>query len=333
MAFEAKDYKNDQYVRWCPGCGDYAVLSAMHRTMADLGLNPNDVAVISGIGCSSRLTYYMNTYGFHTIHGRATAVATGVKVANPKLSVWQVTGDGDCLAIGGNHFIHAIRRNVDLNILLLNNKIYGMTKGQYSPTSERGYISKSSPFGTIEDPFIPAELVLGARGNFFARALDVDMSLLQEVMKSSALHKGTSVVEILQNCVIFTNGIHSYYSDKESRLEHTIHLKQGEKMLFGKENEKGLYLDGFELKVGVVGKDIPLESVLVHDATCKDNTLHMKLSMMQGPDMPLALGVIRSVDAPTYEQCLEEQIKEVQSKTPIRTLRDFLYSRETWEIH
>ena len=231
--YTAKDFKSDQYVRWCPGCGDHAVVNTLQKAMAELGIPPHMTAVISGIGCSSRLPYYMNTYGFHTIHGRASAIATGVKVANPELTVWQITGDGDCLAIGGNHFIHAVRRNVDLNIILLNNKIYGLTKGQYSPTSDRGAVTKSSPYGTVEDPFIPAELAFGARGTFFARSIDVDLSVAKEVMVEAARHKGASVVEILQNCVIFNDKIHSFVADKEFRAERTIHLKHGEKMLFG----------------------------------------------------------------------------------------------------
>ncbi len=200
------DFKSDQAVRWCPGCGDHAILNTLHKAMAALGVAPHKTAVISGIGCSSRLPYYMNTYGFHTIHGRAAAVATGYKVANPEMTVWQISGDGDGLAIGGNHFIHAVRRNVDINIVLFNNKIYGLTKGQYSPTSDRGFVSKSSPYGTVEDPFIPAELVFGARGNFFARSIDVELDTSVKVLEAAARHKGASVVEILQNCVIFNKG-------------------------------------------------------------------------------------------------------------------------------
>ena len=214
------------------------MLAALQRSLPDvteaLGYNKENYVVVSGIGCSSRLPYYMNTYGFHTIHGRAAAIATGFKVANPEMTVWQISGDGDGLAIGGNHFIHAVRRNIDLNIMLLNNKIYGLTKGQYSPTSDRGFVSKSSPYGTTEDPFIPAELVFGARGNFFARSIDIELATTQEVMVAAAQHKGTSVVEILQNCVIFNHGIHNYITEKEFRADRTIHLRHGEKMIFGK---------------------------------------------------------------------------------------------------
>ncbi|MDD2512742.1 MAG: 2-oxoacid:ferredoxin oxidoreductase subunit beta, partial [Proteiniphilum sp.] len=250
-----KDYKSEIAVRWCPGCGNYAILNCLHKALAELNISPHNTAVISGIGCSSRLPYYMNTYGFHTIHGRAAAIATGVKVANPALSVWVATGDGDSLAIGGNHFIHALRRNVDINIILFNNKIYGLTKGQYSPTSARGFISKSSPYGTVEDPFRPAELCFGARGTFFARAIDVDMKTQVEVMVEAARHKGASVVEVLQNCVIFNNGIHNKISDRAWKDDNTVTLKQGEKMIFGKENNKGLVLDGWNLKAVTIGED------------------------------------------------------------------------------
>lgn len=233
--YTAADFKSDQSVRWCPGCGDHFILATLHKAMAELGVAPHNTAVISGIGCSSRLPYYMNTYGFHTIHDRGGAVATGFKTANPKMTVWQICGDGDGLAIGGNHFIHEVRRDIDLNVLLLNNKIYGLTKGQYSPTCDRSFVSKSSPYGTTEDPFVPAELVFGARGTFFGRAIDVDPKVGQEVMVAAAKHKGCSIVEILQNCMIFNNGIHNYITDRATRGDRTIHLVHGEKMIFGKD--------------------------------------------------------------------------------------------------
>ncbi|MEG1574450.1 MAG: 2-oxoacid:ferredoxin oxidoreductase subunit beta, partial [Bacteroidales bacterium] len=291
------------------------------------------VAVISGIGCSSRLPYYMGTYGFHTIHGRASAIASGVKTANPDLTVWQITGDGDCLAIGGNHFIHALRRNVDLNILLLNNKIYGLTKGQYSPTSDRGAITKSSPYGTVEDPFVPAELTFGARGNFFARTLDVDLAVSKEVMVAAGRHKGASVVEVLQNCVIFSDQIHSFVSNKDFRAERTIHLRHGEKMIFGKDNDKGLVIDGFNLKVVKIGENgVTMDDILVHDVTTKDNFMHYRLAMMDGHDLPMAVGVIRSAEAPVYDVEVSLQIAAVRDKNPKKTLRDLLLSEETWEV-
>lgn len=332
IKFQPKDYKSDQYVRWCPGCGDHAVLNCVHKAMAEQGVAPENIAVISGIGCSSRLPYYMNSYGFHTIHGRGAAIATGVKTARPDLSVWLMTGDGDCLAIGGNHFIHAVRRNVDINIVLFNNKIYGLTKGQYSPTSDRGMVTKSSPFGTVEDPFIPAELALGARGNFFARLIDVDLKNTAEVLAASARHKGASVVEVLVNCVIFNDGVHKYITDKEHRSERTIFLRHGEKMLFGKDNEKGIALDGLKLKAVVIGQEgYTLDDVLVHDAHEPSLTLHLMLSLMGG-DMPVALGVIRDVEAPTYDSSVAEQIASVQARNPIRTLRALLMQGEVWEV-
>ncbi|MGL4331981.1 MAG: 2-oxoacid:ferredoxin oxidoreductase subunit beta [Bacteroidales bacterium] len=331
--YTAKDFKNEQQIKWCPGCGDFAVLNCLHKAMAEVGVAPNNTAVISGIGCSSRLPYYMGTYGFHTIHGRGSAIATGVKVANPSLSVWQITGDGDCLAIGGNHFIHAVRRNIDINIVLLNNKIYGLTKGQYSPTTERGYVTKSSPFGTVEDPFVPAELAFGARGNFFARSLDIDLPGTTECMVAASKHKGTAVIEVLQNCVIFTDGIHKYYSDKESRPDRTIMLRHGEKMIFGKENNKGIVLDGFNLKVVTIGEDgYTIDDVLVHDATTHDNTLHYKLASMEGPEFPLALGVIRNVEAINYDQAVVDQIQRVQTNSKVKNFSDLMMSGNVWEI-
>lgn len=333
QVYTAKDFKSDQYVRWCPGCGDHAIVNVLQKAMAELGIAPHQTVVISGIGCSSRLPYYMNTYGFHTIHGRAAAIATGVKVANPDLTVWQVSGDGDCLAIGGNHFIHSVRRNVNLNVLLLNNKIYGLTKGQYSPTTDRGAITKSSPYGTVEDPFIPAELVFGARGTFFARSLDVELATSQEVMVAAARHQGTSVVELLQNCVIFNHNIHSYVADKEFRADRTVHLRHGEKMIFGKERNWGLILDGYKLKAVTIGENgVTMDDILVHDAKTPENFLHQALAMMDGHELPLAIGVIRDVDAPVYDAEVKRQVEEVQQKKGFSCLRDFLLSGETWEV-
>lgn len=331
---ESKEYKSDQYVRWCPGCGDHAILNCLHKAMAILNVEPHQVAVISGIGCSSRLPYYMNTYGFHTIHGRGAAVATGVKVANPNLSVWLATGDGDSLAIGGNHFIHTVRRNVDINILLLNNKIYGLTKGQYSPTSDRGFVSKSSPYGTVEDPFFPIELTLGARGTFFARCIDVDLKNTASIFAEAAKHKGTSVVEILQNCVIFNDNIHKEIVDKSYRDDRTILLEQGKKMIFGTNLDKGLIQDGFGLKVITIGQDgYTIDDVLTHDATTKDSTLHLKLGLMDPKDgFPLAIGVIRNIEGLCYDKEVEAQIETIQSKTKNRTLNDFLMNQEVWEV-
>ncbi len=333
QVYTVKDYKSDQNVRWCPGCGDHFLLNSLHKAMAELGVPPHMVAVISGIGCSSRLPYYMNTYGFHTIHGRASAIATGVKVANPELSVWQVSGDGDGLAIGGNHYIHILRRNVDVNILLLNNRIYGLTKGQYSPTSPRGFVSKSSPYGTVEDPFRPAELTFGARGRFFARCVDVDGPNSVEVITASARHRGASVVEVLQNCVIFNDGSQSNLATKDLRAKNAIYLKHGKPMIFGENNEYGLMQEGFGLKVVKLGENGITESdLLVHDAHCEDNTLHMKLALMEGSDFPVALGVIRDVEAPSYDQSVHAQIDEVKAGKPVENLEAYLKSGDVWEI-
>ena len=331
--YTAKNFKSDQYVRWCPGCGDYAVLNTLQKVMADLGVPPHETAVISGIGCSSRLPYYISGYGFHSIHERGAAIATGVKVANPKLTVWQITGDGDCLAIGGNHFIHSVRRNVDINVILFNNQIYGLTKGQYSPTTKKGYVTKSSPFGTIERPFRPAELTFGARGTFFGRTLDVDLKSAQMTMMAAAKHKGTSVIETLVNCVIFNDGAHSWLSEKENRYDRLIILEHGKPMIFGKNNDKGLVLDGFQLKVVTLGENgVTEKDLLVHDAHCEDSTLQLKLAMMEGPDFPVAVGVIRDVETETYDEAMTKQIEEVQAKSKIKTFDDLIDSCEQWDM-
>lgn len=333
LKYTPANYKSDQSVRWCAGCGDHAILNCLHKAMAELGVPPHRTAVISGIGCSSRLPYYMNTYGFHTIHGRAAAIATGFKVANPEMTVWQISGDGDGLAIGGNHFIHAVRRNVDINMLLFNNKIYGLTKGQYSPTSDRGFVSKSSPYGTTEDPFIPAELVFGARGNFFARSIDVELKTSQEVLLAAARHKGASVVEILQNCMIYNNGIHNHITDREFRAERTIYLRHGEKMLFGKDLNRGLVRDGFLIKAVTIGEDgYTIDDILVHDAHSQSNFLHQQLAMMDGHDLPLAIGVIRDVESLTYNDEVHRQVADVKAAKGFSSLRDMILAGETWEV-
>ena len=341
-----QDYKSDQYVRFCPGCGDHAICMALQKAMAQIGIPPHRIAVISGIGCSSRMPHYLNTYGFNTIHGRGGAVATGVKASHPELSVWQMSGDGDCLAIGGNHFIHEIRRNVDLNICMFNNRIYGLTKGQYSPTSPKGFVSKSSPFGTVERPFIPAELVLGARGTFFARTLDVDMPTTVDCMVQAHAHKGASVIECLVNCVIFNNGTHEWIANREQRAEHSIILKHGEKMIFGANQDKGLALEidpqTFIPRIIVVPADDP--RVLTHNASLADPTLHRLLALM-GQErftdvadanvesaLPVALGVIRNVEAETYDEAVNLQINEVREKAKAHTFDELTQSLERWEM-
>lgn len=331
--YTVKDFKSENEVRWCAGCGDFAILNAVQRTMAGMGIPREKFAVISGIGCSSRFPYYMSTFGFHTIHGRATAIASGVKLANPDLNVWVITGDGDSLAIGGNHFIHLIRRNIDLNLVLFNNRIYGLTKGQYSPTCERGKVTKTSPFGTIEDPFVPGQLVIGSRGTFFARSIDGNMKLSQSVFESAAKHKGTSVVEVLQNCVIFNHGIHAEIADPAHRADRQIVLEHGKPMIFGAENNKGLVFDNAKLKVVEIGKNgVTEDDILVHDAEEVDPTLHMALINMQLPEMPVAFGVVRSVAALVYDTEMIAQLDEVQETRKITCVDELLRSGNTWEV-
>lgn len=359
---EASQFKSDQYVRFCPGCGDHAIAMALQKAMAEIGIPAHQIAVISGIGCSSRMPHYLAPYGFNTIHGRGAAIATGVKTSHPELCVWQMSGDGDCLAIGGNHFIHSMRRNVDLNICLFNNRIYGLTKGQYSPTSPKGFVSKSSPFGTVERPFIPAELCFGARGTFFARTLDVDMPTTVGCMVAAQQHKGASLIECLVNCVIFNNGTHNWIADREVRADHSIVLKQDQPMVYGKNNDRGLILDytkGLipELAVIVKGEDgawrdkagnIHMEEdILIHDATIKDPTLHRMLALMAQQDtlagklaaedpanqdpfaLPIALGVIRNVEEETYDQAVNKQIQDVQAASKVKCFNDLTHTLES----
>lgn len=338
---EATQFKSDQYVRFCPGCGDHAICAALQKAMAQVGVEPHKTAVISGIGCSSRMPHYLSTYGFNTIHGRGAAIATGVKTAHPELTVWQMTGDGDCLAIGGNHFIHSVRRNVDLNICLFNNRIYGLTKGQYSPTSPKGFVSKSSPFGTVERPFVPAELVMGARGTFFARTLEVDMPTTVKCLVAAHQHKGASVVECLVNCVIFNNGTHNEIADRETRAERSIILEHGERMIFGKERDKGIALDYSE---GVMPRLIVVpatdERVLVHDATMKDPSLHRMLALMgqlteidgERDNLPIALGVIRCVEEDTYDAAVTRQREEVRNRSRVHSFDELVETLEQWDM-
>ena len=328
-----KDFKSDQEVRWCPGCGDHAVLNAVQKALAELGIPKEKIAFVSGIGCSSRFPYYMNTYGFHGIHGRASAIASGVKIANPELSVWQITGDGDALAIGGNHFIHVVRRNIDINVILFNNEIYGLTKGQYSPTSERGLITKTSPFGTVEEPFSVGELVIGAKGKFFARTLDSNVSLSTQIYIEAAKHKGTSVVEVLQNCVIFNDGIHETVAGREVRDDRTLILKHGEPMIFGKGNDKGLILDGLKLRVVKLGENgVAEKNILIHNASEPNPGIQYMLANMRYPEYPVALGVIRAVPGPTYEKDIENQIAEVKKVSKIKNMDDLLNSGSAWKV-
>ncbi len=331
--YTPKDFKSDQEVRWCPGCGDHSVLSAVQRALSEMSIPKEKFAFISGIGCSSRFPYYMNTYGFHSIHGRAAAIASGVKTANPELSVWEMTGDGDALAIGGNHFIHAIRRNIDINIILFNNEIYGLTKGQYSPTSQRGIVTKTSPFGTVEEPFSVGELVIGAKGKFFARTVDANVTLSTQIYTEAEKHRGTSVIEVLQNCVIFNDAIHDNISSKEVREDRTLILKHGEKMIFGKNNDKGLILEGLKLKVVKIGENgITPNDILVHDAQEPNPGIQYMLANMKYPEYPVALGIIRAVNGDTYDKAVADQIREIKKSSRIRCVDDLLTSGSTWEV-
>ena len=302
--------------------------------MAELGIPPHETAVISGIGCSGRLSYYVNTYAMQTIHGRAAAIATGVKVANPQLTVWQISGDGDGLAIGGNHFIHALRRNIDINIILLNNRIYGLTKGQYSPTSPRGFVSKSSPYGTVEDPFRPAELCFGARGRFFARTVANDGAHTVATLKATQQHKGASVCEVLQNCVIFNNGTHESIYSKEGRRQNAIYVEDGKPLVFGEDDRYGLVQEGFGLKVVEIGKDgYTMDDILIHDSHCEDKTLQLKLAMMDNEHgFPVALGVIRDIAAPTYEDSIYSQIEEVKARKKYHNFSEMLETNDIWTV-
>jgi 2-oxoglutarate ferredoxin oxidoreductase subunit beta len=328
-----KDFKSDQEVRWCPGCGDHAILNSIQKAMAELGHKKEEVAIISGIGCSSRFPYYMDTYGFHSIHGRASAIASGVKVANPELQVWQITGDGDAMAIGGNHFIHLIRRNIDINLILFNNEIYGLTKGQYSPTSAFGAVTKTSPYGTVEQPFHPGELVIGAQGKFFARSIDYNVKLSADIFVEAAKHKGTSVVEVLQNCVIYNDGVHAALLDKDHKEDRTIVLKHGEPMIFGKNRDKGLILDGLKLKVvNLEDGNYTADDLLVHDAHENNPGIHTMLANMRYPDYPVALGIIRDVTALTYDESVENQINKIKQTAKFKSMTDLLYSGNTWEV-
>src|SRR5574344_1712186 len=328
-----QDFVSDQMVKWCPGCGDHSILASVLGIFPKIGYKKENFCVVSGIGCSSRFPYYVNTYGFHGIHGRAAAIATGVKIANPKLSVWINSGDGDATAIGCNHFVQVVRRNMDVNYILFNNRIYGLTKGQYSPTTKQGQITKTSPYGVIDYPINPGELVIGARGTFFARAIDNNPKTLGEVCMAMANHDGAAIVEVLQNCVLFSNKIHEEVTGKDVRDDRQLWLEHGKPMLFGKNHEKGLSIRGTRVEVGEVGKDgITEKDILVHDETTENSGIHMMLAQMRPPEFPMAFGVIRAVKKPTYNQLFEKQMEEVKAQSKIKCMDDLLNSGETWEI-
>ncbi len=325
-----KDFASDQEVRWCPGCDDYVILRAMQKALPDMGVKKEDVVFISGIGCSSRFPYYIDSYGMHSIHGRAAAISSGVKLANPDLSVWMITGDGDSLAIGGNHFIHVLRRNLNLNIILFNNEIYGLTKGQFSPTSLIGQKTKSSPYGNTQPPFHPGELALGAQARFFARLGGNSPKEMTSLFVEAEKFNGTSLIEILQNCVIFNDGCFTQFTDKKVREDKQLFLEHGKKMIFGKEKDKGLILDALKLEVVTIGENGVTEAdILVHDAKCEDNTLHQMLAKLQ---YPLATGIIRSYEDDTFEEREALLHEEVKSKSKFSKVDELFFSGETYEV-
>jgi 2-oxoglutarate ferredoxin oxidoreductase subunit beta len=328
----AADFASDQDVRWCPGCGDYSILAQMKKVMPQLGIPRENVVFISGIGCSSRFPYYMNTYGMHSIHGRAPAIATGLKCVRPDLQVWVVTGDGDGLSIGGNHFLHLMRRNVDLKILLFNNRIYGLTKGQYSPTSPLGKLNKTAPMGVIDNPLNPLSVAIGCEASFVARSIDVNIKHLGEVLKRAAEHKGTAFVEIYQNCNIFNDGAFDYATDKVSKFDTTVELEHGKPLIFGKNKNKGIRLNGTEPEVVELGKGISEDDLLFHDEKAPEPTLAYLLSRMRHPEFPEPIGVFRAVDSPKYDVELNKQVALAKEKKGPGDLDALFNSGETWTV-
>jgi 2-oxoglutarate ferredoxin oxidoreductase subunit beta len=326
-----KDFVADQTVRWCPGCGDYAILAQMQKVLPDLGIPREKIVFISGIGCSSRFPYYMNTYGIHSIHGRAPTLATGLKLANPDLSVWVITGDGDGLSIGGNHLIHVLRRNVDLNIILFNNRIYGLTKGQYSPTSLRGSKTKSSPMGSVEQALNPLCVAIGSEATFVARTVDTNIKHMAETLKRAAAHKGTSFVEIYQNCVIFNDKAWDYATDANMRDEHILELEHGKPMVFGKERDKGIRLKGLNPEI-VSLADVSEDQLLVHDEYAAEPSLAYLLTRMRQPDFPEPIGVFRAVDMPVYEEGVLGQIETAIKSKGQGDLRKLYHAADTWVV-
>ena len=325
-----KDFVSDQDVRWCPGCGDYAILAQVQKVFPELGIPKEKVVFISGIGCSSRFPYYMNTYGFHSIHGRAPAIATGLKVSRPDLMVWVVTGDGDGLSIGGNHLMHALRRNVDLKILLFNNRIYGLTKGQYSPTSELGKVTKSTPAGSADHPLNPLLLALGADATFIARTIDVEAKHQQDIIKRAAEHKGAAFVEILQNCNVYNDGAFASLTDKEIKADTQLVLEHGKPMIFGKAKDRGIRLKGLTPEVVTLGNGISTSDLLVHDE--HDPVLGFLLSRMAPPAFPTPIGVIRVAEKPTFDALMNYQIQDATAKAGEGDLEKLLHRGDVWTV-
>lgn len=327
-----KDFESDQEVRWCPGCGDYAILSAFLKTLPKLGIPRENHAIISGIGCAARFPYYVNTYGFHTIHGRAPSFASGLKCANPDLTVWIITGDGDGLSIGGNHLLHCLRRNINVNILLFNNRIYGLTKGQYSPTSEQGKVTKSTPMGSLESPVNPLRFAMAAEATFVARTMDRDLKHMEEMMTRAVEHKGVSFVEILQNCIIFNDGAFSSITDKPVRSDRTLVLEDGKPLIYGKELNKGIKLVNNQAEIVTFDPKSPPQDLMVHNEKTPSPSRPFVLTDFEYPDFPVPVGVFRAIERPTYETGLRAQNEEARKKKGEGSLDSLLYTAGTWNV-
>jgi 2-oxoglutarate ferredoxin oxidoreductase subunit beta len=328
-----KDFVSDQEVRWCPGCGDYSILAQTQKTMPDFGVPRENIVFVSGIGCSGRLPYYMNTYGFHSIHGRAPTLATGLKLANPALMVWVITGDGDALSIGGNHILHSMRRNVDIKVIMFNNRIYGLTKGQASPTSEQGKKTKSSPVGTVDYPIQPLSIALAAEASLVARSVDTHTEHLQATLERVGHHKGSVFVEVLQNCNIFNDGAFRDFTERDVRDDKMLGLEHGKPMIFGKERDKGIRLNGLHPEVVELGKNGVTEAdLLVHDEEAKDPYLAYMLSRMWYPEYPVPVGILRKVSRPTHDQLIVGQIEDATTRQGAGDLDNLILAGETWKV-
>ena len=328
-----KDFVSNQEVRWCPGCGDYAILNNVQKVMPDLGIPREKIVFVSGIGCSSRFPYYMNTYGIHSIHGRAPAIATGIKAANPDLSVWVITGDGDALSIGGNHFMHVLRRNLDINYILFNNRIYGLTKGQYSPTSVFGQRTKSTPMGVIDYPVNPLSLAIASEATFVARSIDIDVKHLGATVEAAAKHKGVSFLEVYQNCNIFNDGAFDYFAERSVRPDKVLYLEHGKPMIFGKDRNEGIRMKGAHPEVVTIGENGITESdILVHDIHLEDPSVAFMLARMEQPNFPQPVGVFRSVERPSYDQLMSDQIEAAIAKSGPGNLEKLIYAGDMWTV-
>jgi 2-oxoglutarate ferredoxin oxidoreductase subunit beta len=328
-----KDFVSNQEVRWCPGCGDYAILNNVQKVMPELGIPREKIVFVSGIGCSSRFPYYMNTYGFHSIHGRAPGIATGIKAANPELCVWVITGDGDALSIGGNHFMHVLRRNLDINYILFNNRIYGLTKGQYSPTSVFGQRTKSTPMGVIDYPINPLSLAIASEATFVARSIDIDVKHLGAMVEAAAKHKGVSFLEVYQNCNIFNDGAFDYFAERSVRPDKVLYLEHGKPMIFGKDRSLGIRMNGAHPEVVRIGENgISETDILVHDINLQDPSVAFMLARMEQPDFPQPVGVFRAVERPSYDQMMADQIETAIAKSGPGTLEKLIYSGDMWTV-